>query len=65
MNEYFWPRACSHLLCNSEASLQKTTAPQFENDKELQFHLVDEHGFSHTRLGGGMAKVLREKAGKR
>jgi hypothetical protein len=49
MNEYSWPRAYPHLLYKLEASLQKITAPQFENDEELQFHLINEHGFSRTR----------------
>ena len=49
MNEYSWPRACPHLICKREASLQKIVAPQFENEEKFQFHLIDEHGFSYTR----------------
>lgn len=64
MNEYSWPRACPHLLCELEASLQKITAPQFGNDEELQFHLIDEHGFSRTRPGhrDGPASATYESA---
>jgi hypothetical protein len=64
VNEYSWPRTCSHLFCKRKALLQKVTAPQFENDEELQFHLVDEHGFSRTRPGhrDGPASATRESS---
>lgn len=57
MNEYSRPRAYPYLLYKLEASLQKITTPQFENDEELQFHLIDEHGFSRTRPGHGDSPV--------
>jgi len=40
------------------------TSPQFENDEELQFHLIDEHGFSRTRPGhrDGPASATHESS---
>jgi hypothetical protein len=59
MNKYSWPHACPHLLCKREAS-----APQFKNNEELQFHLIDEHGFSRTRPGhrDGPASATHESS---
>ena len=35
-----WPCVCPHPRCES----------QLANSKEMQFHFIDEHGFSRTRL---------------
>src|SRR5467141_3368728 len=29
--------------------MQNGSAPQFKDDEDLQFHLMDDHGFSHSR----------------
>jgi hypothetical protein len=49
LEKYEWPRTCPDPMCVREASLRNDTAPRFKDREDLQFHLIDEHGFSRTR----------------
>ena len=47
-----WPATCPHPLCDAS----------FENDAMLQFHFVDDHGFSRTRPGSiGRRRLLQQR----
>ena len=49
LEKYEWPRPCLDPVCVREAALRNDTVPQFKDQEDLQYHLIDEHGFSPTR----------------
>jgi hypothetical protein len=49
LDEYDWSHPCPYPLCVLEALLKNGSAPQFKDDEDLQFHLMDDHGFSRSR----------------